>query len=146
MLDGVLDGFADGDAEAAGTIRVVGEQLAAVLGLVAGAGMHRRAPGVHQHPAIRLLLVADLDHVDIAFQPEQAAGQRQRRTPLARAGLGGEAFGAGDLVVIRLRHRGVRLVAAGGADALVFVINVRRRLQRLLQRTARSSGVGRHSA
>ena len=109
------------------------QHLAAVFGLVAGAGMHRRAPGVHEHPAIRLLLVADLDHVNVAFQPEQSAGQRQGRTPLARAGLGGEAFGAGDLVVIGLGDGGVGLVAAGGAGALVFVINVRRRLQRLFQ-------------
>jgi hypothetical protein len=90
------------------------EHLAAVFGLVARAGMHRRAPGVHEHPAIRLVLVAHLDHVNIAFQAEQFARQRQRRTPLARAGFGGEPLGAGDLVEIRLGDGGVDLVAAGG--------------------------------
>ena len=128
MLDGVLDRLADGDAEAAGAIRIVLQKLAAIFGLVARAGMHRRAPGVHQHPAIRLLVVAHLDHVDVALQAEQLARQRQRRTPLARARLGGEPLGAGDLVVIRLRDGGVGLVAAGGAGAFVFVVNVRRGL------------------
>ena len=37
------------------------------------------------------------------------------------------------LVEISLRHGRVDLVAAGGTDALVFVINVRRRVQRLFQ-------------
>ena len=78
MRDRVLDGLADGDAEAAGALRVLGQQLAPEFGLVAGAGMDRRAPGVHQHPAIRLVLVADLDHIDVALQAEQLAGQRQR--------------------------------------------------------------------
>ena len=109
------------------------EHLAPVFGLVAGAGMHRRAPGVHEHAAIRLLLVAHLDHVNIALQAKQLASQRQGRTPLARAGLGGEAFGAGDLVVIGLGDGGVGLVAAGGTGAFVFVVNVRRRLERLLE-------------
>ena len=133
MLDGVLDGLADGDAEAAWAFRILRPNLAPVFGLVAGAGMHRRAPGVHEHPAIGLLLVADLDHIDIAFQAKQPARQRQGRTPLARARFSGEPFGAGDLVVISLRHGGVGLVAAGGAGAFVFVINVRRGLERLLE-------------
>src|SRR5207249_8678058 len=37
------------------------------------------------------------------------------------------------LVVVRLRHRRVRLVAAGRAHALVFVVNMRRRAERLLE-------------
>jgi hypothetical protein len=77
VRDGVLDGFADGDAEAAGVVRVLGVQLAAIFGLVARAGVNRRAPGVHQHAAIGFLLVTDLDHVNGAFETEQFAGQRQ---------------------------------------------------------------------
>ncbi len=92
-----------------------------------------RAPGVHEHPAIGFLVVADPDHVDIALQAEQAARERQRGAPLARAGLGGQPFGAGDLVVIGLGDGGVDLMAAGGAGAFVFVINMRRGIQDPLQ-------------
>ena len=44
-------------------------------------------------------------------------------------------LGAFLLVVIGLRQGGVQLMRAGRAHALVFVINVRRRIQRLLQAT-----------
>ena len=133
VRDRVLDGFADGDAEAARALRVFGQQLAPELGLIARAGMDRRPPGMHQHPAVGLVLVAHLDHVNVAFQPEQLAGQGQGRAPLAGAGLGGQALGAGDLVEVGLGDRGVRLVAAGRAGALVLVIDVRRCLEGLLE-------------
>ena len=79
------------------------------------------------------LLIADLDHIDIAFQAEKLAGQGERRTPLTGAGLSGQAFGASHLVEIGLGNRGVGLVAAGGAGAFVFVVDVRRCLERLLE-------------
>ena len=50
---------------------VLGEDAAAGIGAVARAGEHFRAPGVHHHAAIRLLLVAHPHHVDRAFQAEQ---------------------------------------------------------------------------
>ena len=102
-------------------------------GLVAGTGMDRRAPGVHQHPAIGLLLVADLDHIDVALQPEQLAGQGERGSPLARARFRGQPLGAGVLVEVSLRHRSIGLVAAGRTGAFVLVINVGRRFERALQ-------------
>ena len=77
--------------------------------------------------------IAHLDHVDFDLEAEQAAGKRQRRAPLAGAGLGGETLDAFLLVVVGLRHRGVRLVAAGGADALILEVDVRRGIERLLQ-------------
>ena len=61
------------------------------LGVVGGAGDDLRAPDLHQRAPIRLLLVADLDHVDLAFEPEQPAGEGERAAPLAGAGLGCEA-------------------------------------------------------
>jgi hypothetical protein len=91
------------------------------------------APGVHHHAAVRLLVVADAHHVDRAFHAEELAGQRQRAAPLSGPGLGGQPLDAGALVVVRLRHRGVGLVAAGRAGAFVLVIDVRRRVERLFQ-------------
>src|ERR1041385_4948019 len=117
MFSRVLDGFADRDAETAGAMRILCEHLAAVIRQVARTRMHRRTPRVHEHPAIRLLLITHLDHVNVAFEAEKFARQRERRTPLARAGLGGETLRAGDLVEVRLRDGSVDLVTAGGADA-----------------------------
>ena len=66
-------------------------------------------------------------------RPNELAGQRERSTPLPCPGLGGEALGAGGLVEVGLSDRGVDLVAPGRARALVFVIDVRRRLERMLE-------------
>ena len=133
MGHSVLDRFADGDPKASGTMRVFGKQLAAKLRLVAGAGVNRRAPSVHEHPAIRLLLVTDLDHIDIALQPKQLAGQGKGRPPLARARFRCEPFGAGLLVEKGLWNRSIDLVAASGAGAFVFVVNMGRGLERALK-------------
>ena len=112
---------------------MLGQNGAARLGLLARAGGHRCAEGLHQRAAIGLLVVAHAHHVDLAVQAEERAGHGQRRAPLPGAGLGGQVLGAFLLVVIGLRHGGVQLVRAGRAHALVLVVNVRRRIQRLLQ-------------
>ena len=54
-------------------------------------------------------------------------GERERRAPLAGAGLGGEPGDALRLVVERLRHRGVRLVRAGRRHRLVLEVDAGRR-------------------
>src|SRR2546426_5055324 len=88
---------------------------------------------LHHDPAIGLLLVRGLDHVDLALQPEQLARQRQRRAPLARARLRGEARDFLALVVISLSHSGVWFVAAGRTDTLVFVVDARGRAEHFLE-------------
>jgi hypothetical protein len=69
------------------------------------------------------LAAADLDHVDDAFQAVHAAGEAEGAAPLAGAGFGGEAGDAGGFVVVGLGDGGVGFVAAGGADAFVFVVD-----------------------
>ena len=98
-----------------------------------GLGKHVGAPGLHQDAAVGLLVVADAHHVDRRTHVEDRAGHGQRAAPLARAGLGGDALDALHLVVVGLRDGGVGLVAAGRADALVLVVDVRRGVERLLQ-------------
>ena len=95
--------------------------------------MDGRAPGLHHRPAVGLLVVADADHEHLALEVEQLAGERQRRAPLAGAGLGGELAHALALVVVGLRDGGVRLVRAGGRDALVLVVDVRGGVERALE-------------
>ena len=48
------------------------------------------APGLDHRPAVGLLVVGDPDHEHLALEVEQLAGERQRRAPLAGAGLGRE--------------------------------------------------------
>ena len=103
------------------------------VGLVRRARHAARAVALHHRPPVRLLLVAHPDHVDVDFEPENRTGIGQRRAPLAGPGLGRDAANAGFLVVKRLRHRGVRLVAADRAHAFVLVVDLGRRIERLLQ-------------
>jgi len=98
----------------------------------AGAGYHRRAPGLHQHAAIGLLLVAHPDHVDHAIDVEELAGEAQGAAPLSRSRLRRDAFGAFLRVVVGLRDRRVGLVAAGGAAPFVLVVQLSRCVERLL--------------
>ena len=100
---------------------------------VARAGRHRAAPGLHHEFPVRFLVVADADHVDMHLHAEEAARERQGASPLAGAGLGGELVDPFLLVVIRLRHRRVGLVAAGGRHSLVLVVDLGRGFQLLLQ-------------
>ena len=88
---------------------------------------------LHLHPSVRLGVVGGADLPHLALQPEQRAGHRQRRAPLTGTGLGGQLGDALGGVVVRLGHRGVRLVRPGRADALVLVEDLGRRGQRLLQ-------------
>ena len=130
VAGGDLDRLRDRDAERAGRMRGL---AAPRLGGVAGRADHARAPALHHRAAVGLLVVARADHVDHALEPEQAAGERQRRAPLARARLGGEPLDAGLLVGVGLRHGAVRLVRAGGRDALVLVVDARRGIELSLE-------------
>jgi len=62
------------------------------FGFRARAGNARCAPRVHHEPAIRFLLVADPDHVHFGLKPELVAGERERASPLSRAGLSGDSL------------------------------------------------------
>ena len=125
-----LDRLRDRDPEAPRGVLGLG---AAGLGELGGAAVDGRSPGLHHRPAVGLLVVADPDHEHLALHVEQPAGQRQRRAPLAGAGLGGQLLHALALVEVGLRDGGVRLVRAGGRDALVLVVDVRRGVEGALQ-------------
>src|SRR3954464_12871972 len=92
-----------------------------------------RAPRLDHRAPARLLVVRDPDHVDLALEPDQPAREGERAAPLAGAGLGREARPPLALVVERLRDRGVRLVAAGRAYALVLVEDALARPERRLE-------------
>src|SRR5215211_1715359 len=100
------------------------------------------AVGLHHDAPVGLLVVADAHHVDRALQAQDPAGEGQGGAPLARAGLGGEAPHALLAVVVGLRDGGVRLVAAGGGDTLVLVVDVRRGVEEPLQASGAEEGSG----
>jgi hypothetical protein len=94
---------------------------------------HRRAPALHHRPPVGLLVVAGADHVDHALEPDQGAGEREGRAPLPGAGLGRQPLDAGLLVGVRLGDRAVGLVRSGRRDALVLVVDARRRIEGALE-------------
>src|SRR4029079_3138577 len=111
----------DRDAEAAGRVGLLGQDRAAGVRLLGRAGDDRRTPCLDHRATERLLVVRGANHVDLALEVEQLAGERERAGPLARAGLCREALAALALAVERLRHGCARLVTAGGAGPLVLV-------------------------
>ena len=133
MGDGVLDGLADREPERAGVVRRLGEDLPPVLRVEARAGHDLGAVRLHEDPPVRLLVVARPDHVHLDLEVEDRPGEGERAPPLAGPRLGREPGHAFHLVVVRLGQGRVRLVAAGRAAALVLVVDVGRRIERLLE-------------
>src|SRR5207302_4090845 len=82
---------------------------------------------------IGLLLVRHLDHVDLALEPDQLAGEGKCTPPLTGARLRRQSRAPFLLVVVRLRDGRVRLVASRRADAFVFVEDRRVRADRMLE-------------
>ncbi len=128
-----LNGLTDGDAQAAGAVGVLSEDLPPDLRSLAGARVDVGSVELHHHPPVGLLLVADADHVDLDFDVEEGAAEGERRAPLARAGLGGEPLDALPHVVVGLGDRRVGLVAPRRAGALVLVVYPGRCLQGFLE-------------
>ena len=128
-----LDGLADGHAQRAGGVGELLAQHPSGFGQLGGAGDDARTEGLHQHMAVGLALVGAPHLPDVAGEAEDLAGERQRGTPLAGAGLRGQPGASGDLVEVGLRHGRVRLVATDRRSALVLVVDARGRAQRLLQ-------------
>ena len=130
-----FDRFRNRDAEAARRIRdAVRGSRARSRSRCSGSATHCRAIGLHQRPPVGLLIVGDLDHVDFDFEAEQRAGEGERGAPLPRARSRSRASSTPSCLVVEgLGHRGVGLVAAGGAHPLVFVENARAGAERLLE-------------
>ena len=135
---GRFDGLGDRDAEAARSSPGCSARIARPA-LVSSDGLATtRPPNVSISAApVRLLVVRHPDHADVDLEAEDPAREGERRAPLTGARLGREALDALLLVVVRLRDGGVRLVRAGRRDALVLVVDARRRLERLSSRRAR---------
>ena len=133
ILGRQLHRLRDGDAQGARGIGVLLQDRTPRDGLRAGAGEHLGSEHLHHGLAIGLLVEAHAHHEDLAIDAEEVAGHGQRRAPLAGARLGGDALDALRLVVVSLGDGRIGLVRAGGAPALVVVVDARRRIERLLE-------------
>ena len=111
----------------------LGENRPAGRGFLGRRGHAARPVGFHQCPPVGFLVVGNPHHEHLHVDAEQRAGEGQRGTPLPGTGFSGDARDPGFLVVERLGHGGVGLMAAGWADALVLVVDARRGAERLFQ-------------
>ena len=130
---GVFDRFGDGDAEGAVAVRIRREDAPSGVRVHRRAGDDRAAPELHHRAAIRLLVVGDLDHVHLRLDAEHLAGEGERRAPLPRARLRGDALHTLLGVVVGLGDGRVRLVRTRGRYALVLEVDVGGRIEGLLQ-------------
>ena len=137
---GVLHRLADGDAQAARRVGVLLQDITSCLGFLTGAGHYVGSPDLHHAAPIGFLLIADLYHVYLALNIEEAAGHGQGAAPLTRSGFGGDALNTFLLVVVGLGHRSVRFVATRRAHPLVLVVDLGRRIQGLLQAVSTVKG------
>jgi len=131
-LDRVLDGFADGDAQAAGAVRVFLQHFAAKLSLVTWAGKNLGAPGLHHELAIRFLVEAHLDHVNGAFETNKRQASA-RTNPTGRRRFPWPGVWCRPACCSKPGPPPCWACDCRGADALVLVIDVGGRLQGLFQ-------------
>ena len=68
-------GFRNRQPQGTLVIGIARQRIAAGLRHFRRAGEHFRAPGLHHRTAIRLLLIADFDHVDAHVETEHLPGQ-----------------------------------------------------------------------
>ena len=128
-----LHRLGDGRAERARGIRMLGEHLAADSRGVRRRGRDVSLERLHDVAAERLLLVGALHHEHVQVESEVVGGLGERRAPLARARLGGDARELLGLGVVGLRDGGVQLVGAGRVVALELVEDLRGRAEGALQ-------------
>ncbi len=89
---GLLHGLTDGDAQRAGRVGVLSRIFRPALVWLLGLGMQVAPQARIIRSSIGLLVVGDLDHIDLALDAEEVAGQGQGAAPLPGPGLGGDAL------------------------------------------------------
>ena len=79
------------------------------------------------------MFVGNFDHIHAAIKPEIGTRHGKRRAPLSRARFCRNPFQTLRFRIIRLRDRGIKLVASTRVVALEFIINLGRGIKRLFQ-------------
>ena len=133
VFERLLNGFGYRYPEGTAAVGILRKNRPARFGKGARRGNGAPAENLHHRFAVRLLLKRAPHHEHGAFKPENVARLRERRPPLARAGLGRHLFSSAPLVFECLRHRAVGLVRTRRADAFVFEIDFRGGSERLFE-------------
>ena len=108
-----LHGFGDRDTERSAVVLGVSSELAANLRQVRGRAVHLCSEGLDHQAAVGLGIVRRSNLPDFAIHPVERAREGQCGAPLTGSGLGGQPRRSFLLVVVRLRHRGIRLMRTG---------------------------------
>ena len=103
------------------------------LGQVGWGAVDRGAEGFDHRAAVWLAVVRRANHEDLTLKVKEAAGEGQRRAPLASAGFSRQLLDPGFGVGESLRDGRVWLVRAGRRHALVLEVDVGRCVERLLK-------------
>ena len=98
-----------------------------------GRGSDVGTVGTHDLTAEGLLLIADLDHEDLAIKTKVRARHGECCAPLACTGFGGHAFQSLHLCIVRLRNRGIELMAAAGIVTFKLIVDMCGSVQLLFQ-------------
>lgn len=121
-------------------VGALGEDGASGLGFLGWGGDAAGAVGFHDGAPVGFLVEGDLDHEDLDIEAEDGAGEGEGGTPLAGAGFGDDAFDAGFFIIEGLGDGGVGFMAAGGADAFVFVVDAGGGIEGLLEASGTEEG------
>ncbi len=133
MGGSIFNRLTDRDPQGARAVRIKLKDGTPGVGLVRWGRKDIGTPQLHHALAIRFLPVGDLDHVNGTFETEVLTGHGNGRTPLPGAGFRSNPFGTENLVVVGLRHRGIRLVRASRRDPFILVVDLRRCAECFLQ-------------
>src|SRR5206468_3708478 len=119
--------------EGAGVTRVLFEEGASDLRLLARGRVDLRAVQAHERPPLRLPVIDRADPVDRRLQAHEARRVREGGPPLPGACLRCEPLVAFALRIPGLREGRVHFVASGGAVELRLVVQLRGRAEDLLE-------------
>ena len=129
----VFHSLGNGEAEAARVVRVNFEGLSSRVRDCRRTCMHRGTPRLHLDSPVGFLAIAHLHHVHRHVKSEKLARKRHGCPPLSGTRLCSDSLDPCLLIIKSLGDGCVRLVAARRAHALVFIIDLCRSAERLLE-------------
>jgi len=131
--NGTFHSFADCNAKAAWTIRVLFKDGLSRCGFGTGARYTGASPGFHHKAAVWFLIVAHFDHEYFAFHPKKGTGESKGTPPLAGTGFGIYLFGSRNFIVISLGNGCIGFMASSRTYPLIFKVYFSRSIQKLFK-------------
>ena len=133
VLQSTLHSLRDSHTEITAAIGILGQHLATEVCSIARRRDNVRTPRIHQQLTVRLLLAANLNHIDAQVDVKILTRKRNGATPLTATGLSCEVLDTLLGIVICLRNSRIGLMRTCGRNTLILEVNLRRRIQHTLQ-------------